>query len=180
MSAYAKIICLCITSQAWYKKYSPDTLTPPRGNYSPSLLLRTGMSAHSWRQCFTASASGNLVTNSWRQTQCPPANSTNCICSTLTISISTTSTSTNEFIHRSPFLQRYSPDSKCQRGRSSSDCLGGSQEPGTTVSPPETVTICTAWEQHFTVDYVTGWSCTCLGRQLHPLRLYPSRRVSWA
>jgi hypothetical protein len=26
---------------------------------------------------------------------------------------------------------------------------------------------------------LTGWPCICLGMQLLPLRLYPSRRVSW-
>jgi hypothetical protein len=46
MSAYTEIICPYTTRQTQYKKYSPDTLTPPSNSYSPSLLLGTGISAH--------------------------------------------------------------------------------------------------------------------------------------
>jgi hypothetical protein len=45
MSAYTKIICPCNTRQAQNYKYSPDSLTPPSGGYSPLLSLGTGISS---------------------------------------------------------------------------------------------------------------------------------------
>jgi hypothetical protein len=54
MSAYTKIICPCTTGQARYNNYSPDTLTPPSGSYSPSLSLGTGISAH-WCSLYASS-----------------------------------------------------------------------------------------------------------------------------
>jgi hypothetical protein len=47
MSVYSEFICPCTTRQARYKKYSPDTLTPPSGSkYSTSLSLGMDIDAH--------------------------------------------------------------------------------------------------------------------------------------